>query len=130
MNPCKWQHIIPEMWYRWTRIFAVCRRQIQFFLRSWLITKCLARGTWRVALVKQELLTLQEQLSLPSVFIVLLFLCSILSTIVCLFVLFPGHCMICLSVDLQFLITPLVSSNLLYKVHTNNSRAGPVNARS
>ena len=78
-------------------------------------TGFVTRLTWREALVKQELLTLPEYLSLPPVFSGV----HVTQSLV-LYVCFVDHCLsfwplCCLFfVDLRILITPLVSSNSSY----------------
>jgi hypothetical protein len=81
---------------------------------------CRLTVTWRVLHVKQELLTTPEHLSSPPVYSELciawsLVFCAMFCRSLFVFLSFYFWPLYCLSFfDLRLLITPLVSSNLLY----------------
>ena len=87
------------------------------FPHSWVITGFVTRLTWRMSLVKQDLLTLPEHLSLHPVFSgvrvtwsLVLYVCFVFRCLsFCPFFFWPLPCL--LFFDLRILITPLVSSN-------------------
>ena len=84
----------------------------QSFLHSWLVTVFVTKVTRWVPLMEQELFTLPDHMSLPSVCSgvrvarSLFFVCSVLHLVFVLFRL-PWYC---LFIDLRIMITPLVSS--------------------
>jgi hypothetical protein len=59
--------VMEYMYHKWPHVPLVIHTS-QYFPHSWLITGFLARLTWRVQLVEQELITLPEHLSSPPDF--------------------------------------------------------------
>jgi hypothetical protein len=99
--------------HKWSRICSTCRKH---FPHSRLITGFVTRLTRRVPLVEQELLTLPEHLSSPSVFSAwgscysifsfICMFCRSLFVLLCFF--FWPLCCLFFS-NIRILITPLVS---------------------
>jgi hypothetical protein len=86
------------------------------FSHSWLTIRFFTRVTWRVRLVEQELFTLPEHLSSSSFYIGVfhdqsLVFCVVFCRSLFVFLLLA---IFCLSLDLQLLITSLVSTNFSY----------------
>jgi hypothetical protein len=85
-----------------------------FFPNSWLIIGFVTRLTRRVPLVEQGLLTLQEHLSTPPVFIVVR---GTRSLALCVYSFCFGHCVVCPSLCGFWL--PLWHLQALLKVNLN-----------
>ena len=123
------------LWHNWPRKCSVCPNHNRSFPHSWLITGFITIVTRRVLHVEQELLTLPEHLSSPSVssFVrvarSLVFCVMFCGSLFCPFVSFPLVIVLYVLFHWWLLITTLVSSSnssfLFVPVLLGNCIVGP-----
>jgi hypothetical protein len=107
-----WLTVMEYMCHKWTQICSTCRKHFPF-PHSWLIIGFVTNLTWQMPLVEQELLTLLEHPSLPSVFSGVrvtrsLVLCICRSLFVLLYFFFWPLC--CLFFDIRILQEPMLKN--------------------